>query len=290
MLIPPRLPPRRRRAAPAGCALLLAVWVACAGATGCLRASGAAPLDLSVAQGHISDDRARLVQIRQVMERDLAQLKTSRQDFEAAPRHIYRAPFPLDLFKYVAVDCFNEPYVVRPGAPSPASAEQWSCAPQYLGRLLAEIEQKTPEHKAAAMQRLHQLDRLRQMRARLLFRLGQLPGVLGEMRQLLATRRADLRRMRAAEARRRTEYQGSDWQEMERRFERFEQEIAGLSQEVERLAEEVPTWKPRVEAQISALYAHLTTLSASSDPAPARAQPEGAPSAKRADRRAARPQ
>src|SRR5690554_222755 len=268
MLMPPRLPPSRRRAAPAGCALILAVWVACAGASGCLRASGAAPLDLSVSQGQITDDSARLVQIRQVMERDLALLETSRQDFESAPRQIYRAPFPLDLYKYVAVDCFNEPYVVRAGAPSQAPA-QWTCEPEYLGRLMVEIEQRVPEHKAAAMQQLQQLDRLRQMRAKLLFRLGQLPGVLGEMRQLLATRRADLRRMRAAEARRRTEYQGSDWQEMERRFERFEQELARLSQEVERLAEETPTWKPRVEAQISALYVHLTTLSASTNAAPA---------------------
>src|SRR5690554_2827893 len=178
MLMPPRLPPRRRRAAPAGCALILAVWVACAGASGCLRASGAAPLDLSVSQAKITDDSARLVQIRQVMERDLALLETSRKAFEAAPRDIFRAPFPLDLFKYVAVDCFNEPYAVRASAPAEALGE-WSCAPEYAGRLMVEIEQRAPAHKSAAMHQLHQLDRLRQMRAKLLFRLGQLPGVLG---------------------------------------------------------------------------------------------------------------
>lgn len=274
------MPPRLRRFSAsrlrAARALALVVWAASAGASGCFIASGPEPLDLSVSQGKITDDSERLVNIRQVMERDLAQLEASRKSFESTPTDLYRAPFPLDLFKYVAVLCFNEPYDMRPAKRAAPQVDEgakeieneieklgdWTCEPEYAGRLMVALHEHVPQHQAAAMHQLTELDRLRQSRAKLLFRLGQLPGVLREMRQLLATRRADLRRMRAAEARRRTEYRGSDWEEMERRFDRFEQELTGLSQEIERLAKVTPSWKPLVEAQIVALYAHLTSLTA----------------------------
>lgn len=267
--MPPRPPYFSASRFGAVCALALLIG-ASAGASGCFTASGPEPLDLSVSQQRIADDRGRLINIRNVMERDLAQLEASRKSFESAPTDLYQLPFPLDLFKYVAVLCFNEPYDIRAANRAVAQVEEdtkeveklggWTCEPEYAERLMVALHEQVPQHQAAAMEQLTELDRVRQSRAKLLFRLGQLPGVLREMRQLLATRRADLRRMRAAEARRRTEYRGSDWEEMQRRFDRFEQELAELSQEIERLSEVTPTWKPMVEAQIVALYAHLTSL------------------------------
>lgn len=274
------MPLQRRRLSPSRlcvrCVLALAILVVSAGASGCFTARGPEPLDLSVARGKISDDGARLVQIRQVMERDLEQLAVLRNSFESSSQSLYSAPFPLDLFKYVAMSCFNEPFNSRTGSDTPTQAPQnaasdgpktkksgpWTCSPEYAERLMVALQQRVPDRQAAAKKQLHDLDQLRQLRAKLLFRLGQLPAILREMRQLLATRRADLRRMRAAEARRRTEYNGSDWEEMERRFEAFEQDLLDLNNQISQLDEVATSWKPVVETQISALYSHLTSLTA----------------------------
>lgn len=262
MLMPRRLGPIRPSRLRRACALALILWALGVGASGCFNTRGPDPLDLSVAQQKISNDSQRLVQIRQVMERDLKELEALRLSFESAPQELYAHPFPLDLFKYVAMRCFNDPFDTRAGDVGASEIDGLTCRSEYAGRLMVELHEQVPQHQAAALGQLTELDRLRQMRAKLLFRLGQLPGVLREMRQALATRRADLRRMRDAEARRRTEYRGDNWQEMERRFARFDQELNNLSTEIEQLAEVTPSWKPLVETQIAALYAHLTSLSA----------------------------
>jgi hypothetical protein len=250
--------------------MILCLCLACWGSAACFSARGPKPIDLSAERSRIARDGLRLQRIRQVVARDLEQLERLRKTFEAAPPGLYKPPFPLDLFKHVAVDCLNEPYEADPdpdstsgssNAASAAAPVGWTCTPEYADRLMVALHEKAPEREAAALHKLRTLDELRRLRGKLRYRLGQVPAILRESRRILATRRADLRRMRDAEARRRTEYSGERWDEMQRRFDEFERNLHELHTEIEQLAEVWPTWKPAVEQQISALYTQLTSLS-----------------------------
>lgn len=254
---------------------IAALTSALAGSFGCLSTPGPLPLDLTNERALVAREALRLERIDQVLGRDLGQLTALRKSFEDAPPGLYASPFPLDLFKHVALECFNEPWEPRPAAsqslaqsssqpeaPVVSSIDEaaLSCKPEFIGRLMHALYEQEQSRRVQAIGKLQTLDELRQVRGTLRVRIHQMPAVLFEASRTLAQGRADLRRMRDAEARRRTEYSSENWQQAQARLDAFEQELHALEVNIQRLTEARPTWNPQIDAEVALLYASLTTL------------------------------
>lgn len=265
-----------------GAFLLIAALSTALGA--CWGTTGPALPDMSVERDQVDRRSERLRLIRQVMREDLAEVQTLRQAFVDAPPGLYARPFPLDLFKHVAVDCLNEPWDPNqlavdengpdqpgqdqpgqdvPGQDEPAgqSRLQLTCSPEFVDRLLVDLEEKVPERRSEAIAKLETLDALRQLRGKLRQRLRRIPPILRASRSMLAARRADLRQTRATYARRRTEYSAERWKELTQRLDLYEQNLRALDEQIERLTEAWPSWEPALDQSVSMLYMELTQLS-----------------------------
>lgn len=298
MITPRPLAPRHTPACPLR-ALFITLSLAALGwaASGCLTAKNPDPVNMSWAERQARNDAQKLEQIGQVMRRDLDELKRLSRDFQTPNPALYQPPFPLDLFKFVAVDCFNEPYqpdqkssqLARADEPEelkePEEPQKYEepgtskiddagldCRPDYLDRLLTQLQARAPEQRDAALQKLQTLDHLRRLRGLLRYRIAQMPAILAESRRIVASRRQDLRRTRDREARRRTEYDRQTWDKVQADLDDLEAYLDALSQQIDALNERWPDWTPTIEAEISRFYAYLTAISAGEKRSPDEAE------------------
>ncbi len=233
---------------------------------GCWGTRGPALPDLSAQRDQVERRSVRLQRIGQVMREDIAQFEELREQFSQPEPSLYAPPFPLDLYKHVAVDCLNEPWDPNQLAVSDQDTDDAkelpiTCSPEFGERLLVELEEKVPERQQQAMAKLETLDELRQLRGKLRQRLSRIPAILRASRSMLAARRADLRQTRATYARRRTEYSAERWKELEDRLEAYEDDLGALQEQIERLDEVWPQWSPALDQSVSMLYMELAQLS-----------------------------
>ncbi len=245
---------------------LLCLVGLCWASTGCFATHGPALPDLSEQHTEIEQRSQRLERIIGVMTRDLGRVETLRQEFAHADATLYQPPFPLDLYKQVAVSCLNKPWDssqlhVDASDGDAEAGLNLSCQPEFGHRLAVELQEQVPERRAQALAKLRTLDELRQLRGRLRQRLSRVPAIVQASRSLLAARRAELRQMRAAQSHRRTEYSQDRWQQLQKRLEGYEQQLQHLQEHIERLAEAWPTWGPSLDQSVSMLYMELTKLS-----------------------------
>lgn len=246
--------------------VLLSIIVFCGASTACFGTRGPALPDLSAERGEVTQRAERLDRIRQVMQRDLERVETLRAQFGQPDPGLYRPPFPLDLYKHVAVDCLNEPWdpnqlETSQGTGVADGGLGLTCHPEFGSRLLVELQEQVPQRREPALAKLHTLDELRRLRGTLRQRLERVPAILRASSSMLATRRAELRQMRASQARRRTEYSADKWRKLQQRFDAYEKDLAQLQVHIDRLGEVRPDWSPRLDQSVSMLYMELTKLS-----------------------------
>jgi hypothetical protein len=222
--------------------------------------------DLSAEHKQVGQRSKRLERIRQVMAEDLAELEALRvQISEGAPGRFAR-PFPLDLFKHVAVECLNQPWdpnqlQTDDHGPSDRAESRLACRPAFLERLLVELDDKVSARRDQALSMLENIDKLRQIRGKLRERLSRIPSILQATQSLLATRRAALRQTRVSYKRRRTEYSEQRWEQLEERLEVYESGLRELEVQIERLQDAFPGWSPALDRSVSMLYMELAKLS-----------------------------
>lgn len=249
-----------------GAFLVLAALVWAQG--GCFGTRGPALPDLSVERTQVDQRTERLRLIRQVMDEDLVELASLSEGFIDSEPGLYARPFPLDLFKHVAVDCLNEPWDPNQLAVDDEAAQaeqpaglQLTCSPEFADRLLVDLQEKVPSRRSEAIAKLELLDEIRRLRGKLRQRLSRIQPILRASRSMLAGRRADLRQMRASFERRRTEYSATRWKELQQRLDLYAKNLQALDTQIKRLAETWPSWEPKLDQSVSMLYMELTQLS-----------------------------
>jgi hypothetical protein len=234
--------------------------------SGCVGTRGPSLPDVSVEQSQIAERSQRLERIRQVMSEDLAEFEALRVQVSAHAPGFFARPFPLDLFKHVAIECLNEPWdpnqlETTDSGPSDTGDLGLLCRPEFGDRLFVDLEERVPQRRQKALVMLENIDKLRQLRGKLRQRISRIPEISRASQSLLATRRADLRQTRTSYARRRTEYSDERWQKLERRLAAFEEDLGELEDQIERLQQVFPGWSPALDQSVSMLYMELAQLS-----------------------------
>lgn len=237
--------------------------------TGCWETRGPALPDLSSQRSEAGREAQRLQRIRQVMGEDVERFDGLREEFGDEPAQLYARPFPLDLYKQVAMECLNEPWDPNEDVVSDEESLHESlglkCSPQFLGTLLDELSTQGSARRDEALARLRTVDEMRRLRGKLRHRLARIQPILQGSRSLLATRRAELRQARLSYRRRRTEYSASRWQQLQERLDAYRDELDQLEQRIIQLEDAWPSWPDELESSVSSLYMEISQLPRPSD-------------------------
>ncbi len=242
-------------------ALMLGLVV---GGAACFTGSGPALPELSTERNQITQRTERLRRIEELMERDVERFEVLREQFFEAGDELYDRPFPLDLYKHVAMECLNEPWDANEleEESTPAEAvDALTCRPEFVERLVVELQRQAPGRRREAISQLHTLDSLRQLRGQLRRRLSRIEPILRASKNMVAARRADLRQMRLSYQRRRTEYSAERWSQLQDGFEAHADHLDDLEQQIESLEQLWPRWPEALDRSVSMLYMDLSKLS-----------------------------
>lgn len=245
-------------------AVFVSAMVALA-SSACWQETGPALPDLESSHNEITQRAERLRRIHDLMEEDLKRFEELEEAVVEADGELYEAPFPLDLYKHVAFDCLNEPWS-RQDEDDPSSVggrslpEPISCRPEFLELLMEVLDQRVPGRQDEALQRLAEVDRLRKLRGQLRWRLARIGPILDDSREMLASRRADLRRLRLSYERRRTEFSSERWARLQESLDAHGDDLDQLQVEISELAEAQPTWPDALDESVKTLYLELSKL------------------------------
>jgi hypothetical protein len=242
--------------------------------SGCwLSQKGPAPPDLSEQRTDTEERTQRIERIVAIMERDLGKFERLQREFFETPPSFYDEPFPLDLFKHVAMACLNEPWNPNELEDDGTSASirmpsdiELTCRPTFAARLDETLAERVPAQREKTLQKLERIDTLRRLRGRLRERIGALAGIIRSQRNFIADERADLRQLRSSLERRRTEYSTERWRETQSRLREQSDALDALDQAVNRLDETWPGWPKRVDANVLEMYMRLSDLRANEGP------------------------
>ncbi|MFB6372403.1 MAG: hypothetical protein ABEN55_04695, partial [Bradymonadaceae bacterium] len=198
----------------------------------------------------------RTDRIREVMERDLARATELSNQLTDVSRQVFDGSFPLDLFKHVAVNCLNAS-AAETVEPSDSSAEppddettgrpRLACKAKFLDRLLRRLDVQAPNRKATAHSILRRVDQFHTLRKRLWRRIAKTSDVLASNRELIASRRADLRKLRQRWKERRPELSKARWNELQKRFQTHAQRIDRLDNRTSKLREASEEWPEQLD-------------------------------------------
>lgn len=228
------------------------------GAAGCWTSGGPALPDLSRQQVQVNERSERLRRIEELMHEDLTRVEDLHREFAAGVDELIVAPFPLDLYKHVAMDCLNEPWEGEDAEKT--RADELTCEPAFLERLIAALQEKAPERSEEALERLRTVDELRRLRGQLRRRLSRIGPILSAGRDLVATRRANLRQLGVSQERRRTEYSEDRWEELQEYMAEYEDQLQELQQRIASLESASPKWPETLDRSVRQMYMEISTL------------------------------
>lgn len=239
------------------------VLVLLAVSTGCWQSrQGPAPPDLTEQVREIDATALRLVRIGETVDDELADLAARTETFFGTSASVWRKPFPLDAFKHTAMSCLNAPY--NEAEPEPIvreAAERLgiSCAVPAALDLENQLV-RAPSQKAPALEKLREIDQVRNVRAQLQTRLRQLPSILRRTRAFVSSRRAEARQMVKNIQSRQSEYGRKSYAEAMAQIERYEEQLAALEREIDELESASGRWSKDLGSIVDRLYKDLSRL------------------------------
>lgn len=256
-------------------------------------APGIEPPSVTAPVSELEQLAVRLESIYAVLERDVTRMGTLRVEFFSPPAALYADPFPLDLFRHVALTCLNElptedlsrteeleepPPEPEPDAPSEEDAEQpgedippeepvaqppviqLTCQPANLDFLFAQVPATRLEFARAQMKRV---DEVRTLRLRIERRIARLPRILATASTQIAEKRAARRQLAEQVNKRKLDYNKDQWDETSRRLKRYEKEIQRSERALEVLQKQLELeqgWLERAREEMNIFLYDLVWL------------------------------
>lgn len=232
---------------------------------GCVTTSkGPPPPDFSEQQNRIAANQDDLVQVQQTIEQDMASLRDASGAFFDSDSALYLDPFPLDLFRHTAMACLNMPLEPRtdvlPRYREAAERAGITCPVAPTGPLLAALSENAPRLRAEALRRLQLVDDWRRIRGRMQDRLRQLPRILEQTREWIASQRAAARQTEIELERRRAEYSPDRLGSARAAIEDHRERLQALEKDLVVVEGAIPSWSRAVGAEIDYVYSRLSLL------------------------------
>ena len=242
-------------------ALLAAILIVVA--SGCWQGRrGLTPPDLAEQVAEVDGTISRLSRLVDTVDDELDRLRSQADTFFATPQATWRAPFPLDAFKHVAMSCLNAPYSDVPAEPEVERVARkigTTCAVPAAVDLEGRLSPGTDERRDA-LAKLLEIDALRSARAQLQSRLRQLPGILRRARSYVEARRSEALALAKNVKTRRTEYARRDYAAALEIIEDYEKKLAELERQLERLESSSQSWNKELGVVVERIYKDLSRL------------------------------
>jgi len=214
--------------------------------------------------------------IREVMMRDLEKFRSLADELREPPLDLFTDPFPLDLFKHVVVECLNAPAtsedeaepdepdagrraVREPDAERTPESPALNCDTRFVDELDARLREHAPDMRRRASELLRKIDSFREFRIRLRRRIAKIDAILADNRELLAARRADLRKLRARWRQRKPELSTRRWRQLQNRFDTLERDLEDLEGETDRLTSAADQWPDAIDRADRRVYFAITS-------------------------------
>ncbi len=225
---------------------------------------GPPPPDFSEQRSRIGQSVDDLERARMTIEEDIVTLRDASGAFFQSDVQLYVKPFPLDLFRHAAMACLNTPLVPRidvlPRYEEAAEEAGITCPVPPVGPLLDELAETVPKRQPEALRRLQLIDEWRRTRARMQDRLRQLPRILEQTREWIASQRAAARQRELDIERRRAEYSPDRMEAAQAAIATHRDELTALETRVSELEGAIPAWSQAVGAEIDYVYSRLSLL------------------------------
>jgi hypothetical protein len=211
----------------------------------------------------------RMREVQSLMTQDLAQIQQLQQEIFSVDPNRWLQPFPLSLFRFVAMSCLNERLMLdeerEPDDPPRLAIQArydvaLGCSPTSLPELWAAVSADEAQARFMVVQ-LARIDRVRALRARLYKRLNLLPQLIREEQAKMAELRAEWRRVDAEIKRNRSAYRGESLTTAQRRLNVLDAELLELGESIIALSSAQSQWPQLLQRHISALTMELTALS-----------------------------
>lgn len=197
------------------------------------------------------------------MTRDLERIQTLASEVRSTPTDLFGEPFPLPLFKHVAVECLNaaSSSSEEPARPekTPGTKDELECAPRFTDRLTSKLEAAAPASKSDALSLLRDLDEFQSLRLKLRTRIAKIADIVEANRNFLATRRAQLRKLRQRWRERRPEISRPRWRELQNNFEQLADDLDELERQTDQIEDQARAWPDTVDDANRAMYFTITS-------------------------------
>jgi len=210
----------------------------------------------------------RTRRIREVMERDLERVSELSDQLANLSREVFADEFPLDLFKHVTVNCLNASAAetrevpdeeAEAGGGESGGRLRLACRAEFLDRLVRRLEVRVPERTATAHSILRRVDQFHTLRKRLWRRIAATSEILESSRELIASRRADLRKLRQRWEARRQALSNARWKELQSRFRTYADRLDRLDNLTDQLRETAESWPEQLDRANRRVYLAITS-------------------------------
>lgn len=240
----------------------LSCFLLCLGLMGCFQRQGLPALDVSPQIGQVEIKTRQSQNILATIDADLAELESLVDTLQKLPAQTWREPFPLDLYRHALMSCLTQPITAEiiPDSPETQAATSLdiTCAVLPLPALVEALA-NNPDREIANSG-LKAVDAMRDKRTILEARLRSMPRDLGDMREYVATQRAEARRVEQDLDRRKPEFADKEFQASKAQLKAWRVQLNDLEQAVEQLEARRGAWTSDMESRLAALYRIIATL------------------------------
>ncbi len=231
--------------------------------SGCFQQQGLSAIDLTSQRGQVEAKTIQATRLLDTVDSDLSEFNTLYERFFEVIRPSLSPAFPLDLYRHAAMSCVTVALGTEtaPGSPEAEAAERIGigCAVPPLPALIAALND-VPEYRTNAYNGLIIIDGLREKRGILERRLRGLPQDTADMREYIASQRAEARRVDQTLARKKPEYSTDGYSKSQTTLKDWRQKLDALEFAVDALDSNKEQWTETLDLRLTELYRGISLL------------------------------
>ncbi len=242
---------------------VLALCVAVFAIAGCFRQQGLTAIDLTSQRGQVEAKTIQATRLLETVDADLTDFNDLYERFFSVMRPSLSPSFPVDLYRHATMSCVTLALGTEtiPDSPEAQAAERIGigCAVSPLPALVEALD-AVPDRRTDAYNGLIIVDALREKRGMLEGQLRSLPQDTSDMREYVASQRAEARRVEQALNRKKPEYSDAGYSESKARLKDWRQKLDALELAVDALDANKETWTQTLDLRLAELYRGIALL------------------------------
>jgi hypothetical protein len=222
-----------------------------------------AAIDLTSQRGQVEAKTMQATRLLATVDADLTDFNGLYERFFTVIRPSLSPAFPVDLYRHATMSCVTLALGTEtaPDSPEADAAERIGigCAVPPLPALVEALD-AVPDRRTEAYNGLIIVDALREKRGLLEDQLRSLPQDTSDMREYVASQRAEARRVEQALNRKKPEYSDAGYSESKARLKDWRQKLDALEFAVDALDANKETWTQTLDLRLAELYRGIALL------------------------------